>query len=295
MNQTLSQIKKQIKLSSERVTRSYIAEISSEIIQGKKKYYNAIGLEFDLTFYGLNEDGLLKYTLNTTKRFLLNEKFNIIKKHSKAQQIALKAASINNTLAILVNKNFKLISITNTEEIRSKWQEVKSDLLKEFPDLSKMVEDLDWQLQEDHIQQVFLEDNFFSFLFADVFNQDFLGKEVLVKEKSISNALDTISIPIKEQRNITKQDMFFSKATISMNGDMHTKDENFPLAKLNIFLGKLPTEPNSQHSLKFKYAGTYQVKPQEGLVTEGHLEYSFDVKDVYTKNSRITFNLQHDE
>jgi len=295
MRPALSNIKRLIKLNGERVTRAYTAEVINQIEQGENKSYNAVGIEFDLTFYGMDQEGLLTYRIQVNKRFLLNEKISIIRNPNKAQRIALKVAGINDVLECKLDKSFKLNKIVNTQEIRQKWKEVKIDLLEEYPDLLKMTSDFDWQLQEDNIQQVFLEDNFYQFFFSNVFYREFENKRAIEQPKVIANALGTINIPIIEQKKITKQDIGFTEVTITSEAEMYIEHKKFPLAKLNGFIGKLPTKPGHKHTLDFDYKGTYIVKPEFGLVTKGTLEYSFEVKDLYKKATTITFNLEKDE
>ncbi|WP_299219224.1 hypothetical protein [uncultured Aquimarina sp.] len=295
MQRSLSHIAQIIKLNGERVTRTYTAEVVNHIEQGKNKSHSAVGIEFDLTFYGMDQDGLLNFKMEVRKRFLLNEKFSIIRKVDKAQKIALKVASVNDILELKVDKSFKLNKIVNTKEIRQKWKEVKIDLLEEYPDLLKMTSDFDWQLQEDNIQQVFLEDNFYQFFFSNIFYQEFEDKKLIEQSKVTANALGNIDIPILEQKKISKQDIGFTKVTITSDAEMDIDHKKFPLAKLNGFLGKLPTTPGEKHTLDFEYKGTYKVKPKFGLVTQGKLNYSFEVKDLYKKTTTITFNLEKDE
>jgi len=295
MQRALPHINQIIKLNGERVTRTYTSEVTNQITQGKNKSYSAVGIEFDLTFYGMDQDGFLNYRMEVKKRFLLNEKFSVIRKVDKAQKIALKVAAINDILEFKADKSFKLNKVVNTKEIRQKWKEVKIDLLEEHPDLLKMTSDFDWQLQEDNIQQIFIDDNFYQFFFANIFYQEFDDKKPIKQVKVAANGLGTINIPIIEQKKITKQDIGFTKAVISSEAEMDIDHEKFPLAKLNGFLGKLPTKPGDKHTLDFDYKGTYKVKPEFGLVTKGKLKYSFEVKDLYKKTTTITFNLEKDE
>lgn len=295
MQRALSHITQTIKLNGERVTRTYTAEVINRIEQGKNKSHSAVGIEFDLTFYGMDQEGLLSYRIEVKKRFLLNEKFSIIRNVNKAEKIALRVAAINDVLEFRADKSFKLNRIVNTQEIRQKWKDIKTDLLEEFPDLLKMISDFDWQLQEDNIQQVFLEDNFYQFFFSNIFYREFENKRAIEQPKVVSNALGTINIPIIEQKKITKQDVGFTKVTITSDAEMDIDHKKFPLAKLNGFLGKLPTNPGDKHTLDFDYKGTYKVKPEFGLVTKGKLEYSFEVKNLYKKATTVTFNLEKDE
>ncbi|WP_299600203.1 hypothetical protein [uncultured Aquimarina sp.] len=295
MPRTLPHTDQIIKLNGERTTRSYTSEVVNIIEQGNNTSHTAVGIEFDFTFFGLDQEGLLNFRIEVKKRVLLNEKFSVIRKVDKSQRIALKVAAINDVLEIKLDKSFKFNRVVNTKEIRQKWKEVKVDLLEEFPDLLKMTSDFDWQLQEDNIQQVFLEDNFYQFFFSNIFYQEFKDKQLADQPKVAANAVGNINIPIIEQKKITKQDVGFTKVTITSEAEMNIEDKKFPLPKLNNFLGKLPTKPGDKHTLDLEYKGSYKVKPQMGLVTRGKLAYSFEVKDLYKKSTTITFNLEKDE
>ncbi|PKV50753.1 hypothetical protein ATE84_2819 [Aquimarina sp. MAR_2010_214] len=294
MQRTLSHTTQIIKLNGERVTRTYSAEVVTEINQGKQNTYNATGLEFDLTYYGKDAEGFLRYRIKVSNRFLLTKKFSIIKKLNKAQQIALRVAVINDVLEMQVNKNFKLIKVTNASEIRAKWQVIRNDLLDDFPDLHKMVDDFNWQLREENIQQLFIEDNFYTFFFSDLFYHEYKGKEPILAQKTITNALKTINIPIIEQKKISKHNISFTEVTITTNAEIDTEHPKLSLAKLNVFLGQLPTKIGDQHELHFDYKGTYKTKPDLGLVTQGKLNYIFEVKDLYKKETTLTFNLEEE-
>jgi len=295
MQHTLSHTSPIIKLNEEKVTRTYSVEVINYIEQGKNKSHSAIAMEFDLTFNGVDQEGFLNFRMKVQKRFLLSEKFSIIRKLDKAQKVALKVAVINDKLEFKVDKSFKLNRIVNTEEIRQKWEEVKVDLLEEYPDLLKMANDFDWQVQEDNIQQVFIDDNFHQFFFANIFHQEFENNKTIEQPKVISNALGSINIPIIEHKKISKQDDEFSNVTITSDAEMDVNHKKFSFAKLNEFLGKLATNTGDRHTLDFDYKGVYEVSPEFGLITNGKLAYTFELKDLYKKITTITFNIVKDE
>jgi len=295
MHRILPNIDQIIKPNAERTTRSYTSEVVNIIEQGNNKSHTAVGIEFDFTFYGEDQEGLLNYRIEVQKRVLLNEKLSAIHDIDKSQRIALKVATINDVLEIKLDKSFKLNKVVNTNEIRQKWKEVKVDLLEEFPDLIQMTTDFDWQLQEEHIQQIFFQDNFYQFFFFNIFYQEFIDKQLPNQPKVIANALGSINMPITEQKRVYKQDLFFKKVEIVSEATINSKDETFPLEKLNSFLGKLPTKLGSKHILDFEYKGIYKVKPEMGLVTQGKLAYFFEVKGLYKKSTTITFNLENHE
>lgn len=284
-----------IKLNGERVTRRYTSEVITKVEQQDKKVFNAIANEFELTFFGQNNEGLLKYKVENKKRLLLNEKLSVIRKLKKAQKIALEAAQVNDVIECRVGKNFKFDTVVNTQEIRQKWKEIKTSLLFEYPDLDKMASDFDWQLREENIQQVFLEDNFYNFFFSNIFYREFKENELLEDRKVITNAIGNITIPILEQKKIGKHDRAFTDVEIYATAVINESHNNFPIAKLNVFLGQLPTKIESKHKLNFEYNGKYYVKPQQGLVTKGRLEYAFEIKNLYKKTTIINFNLEENE
>ncbi|PID68918.1 MAG: hypothetical protein CR968_00445 [Flavobacteriia bacterium] len=284
-----------IKLNGERVTRHYTSEISTVIVQDGKQVFNAIANEFDLMYLGQDPEGLLNYKIQNKRRLLLNKKFSVIRKLNKAQNIALEAAKVNDLLECKVTKNFKLVKVVNTNAIREQWQHIKASLLTQYPDLEAMANDFDWQLQDEHIQRVYLEDNFYNFFFSNIFFREFIAKQPVEEHKVISNAVGNISIPVVEYKRISKQDRAFTEVEVQAHAEIDTEHENFPLAKLNAFLGKLPTTTGSKHHLEFIYNGTYNITPTNGLVTQGKLEYTFAIGALYSKTTRITFNLEDDE
>ena len=295
MHRTLFHNNQIIKLNGERIPRTYTAEVINTVEQEKNKSHSAVAIEFDLTFLGMDPDGLLNFKMQVQKRFLLNEKFSMIRNLDKAQKIALKVAAINDILVLKVDKNFKLNKVVNTLEILQKWKKVKVDLLKEFPDLLKITSDFDWQLQEENIQQVFIEDNFYQFFFSNIFYQEFEDNKTIDQEKVVVNALGSLNIPIIEQKRIVKQGISIAEISITSEAEINIDPKKFPLAKLNAFLGKLPTKLGDKHILDFNYKGTYKVKPENGLMTNGTLAYSLEVKDLYKKTTTINFNLENDE
>lgn len=295
MKNTLSNISEILKLNGERKTRNYSAEITNTIHQGKKKSNTSIALLFDLTYAGMKPDKQLHYKLDVNKRYFLNEKNSAIKKLNKAQTIAEKVASISNTIHFITTKNLKLVKALNTAEIRKKWETVKIDLFKDFPDLESIAEDFDWQLQEENIQQLFLEDNFYNFLFSNLFYHPLDKNNPIIEDKIISNGIGQIAIPITEHKIITKQDRAFTNVEITTTADINAESNRFSLAKLNAFIGDLDTEAGKNYPLDFNYKGIYRIKPEIGLVTQGILEYEFSIGETYNKTTKITFNLDSNE
>jgi len=294
MQNTLPHTTETFKLNGERITRHYSAVISNEVIQGKKTNISRIALGFNLTYLGMDRDKILHYKLKVDYRYFLNDKLSAIKKLSKAQKIAASVASINNTLDFRLAKSFKLLSVANTDDVRISWMEVKADILKKHPDLKDMVDDFDWQLKEENIQQIYLEDNFYNFLFSNLFYQEFVKDKPLEQGKIINNGVGSLNIPIVETRSITKRDRAFTDVMVSTKAEINTEHKTFPLAKLNAFIGDLPTVKGENYSLNFNYDGYYNIMPQLGLVKEANLSYEFELKDLYKKTTTITFNLESD-
>lgn len=282
-----------IRLSGQRVTRNYQAEIHTKLEKGDKTSYNHIGLFFTMAYKGLQGD-ILTYELKVQKRFLINERYNIIKKYNKAQKLALDVAALNDELEIQIDKHFKLVKVINTDIIRGKWQILRASILATSPDLKDMVSDFDWQLKEENIQRVFLEDNFYNFLFSNLYNRKSDNDKPLVVNKLISNAMDTLSIPIIEERSFSRLNLSSNKLVLNIKGILDIENDKFPMVKLNVFLGEFASE-GTESSLEFDYSGSYTVDPDKGLVMDGVLEYHFGFKDLYKKTTTITFNLKKDE
>lgn len=279
-----------LKLKTTPKSQVYTTEISSTITQNNKTAFNNIAEEFTLT-YIKSEEGFLVYRKEVKKRFFLNEINFVIKKLDKAQELALKMASINDILDFYVDKHFQIIKVLNTSQIREKWQILKNEILESYPDFDNLIADFDVQLEEKHIQQIFLEDNFLNLLFANLFHIEFKQKKEIEEEKLISNALGIIDIPIIEKRVLVKNKRLFRNViNIATNATIDTDSKKFSLAKINAFVGQLNTEKGSKHKLDFKYIGNYKIQPDTGLISEIELEHTFEIKDLYKKTS--TYNLK---
>jgi len=294
LSESYSYTTPKLKLNGQRVSRDYTVLLSNIETKGKKIIVTKMAWEFSLEFFGQDNEGNLQYTLTNQRRFFLDKRNFPIKKLNKAQTIALQVASINDELMIVVSKNYKLCEVKNTQQIRDKWEAVKTELLDTYPDLKEMAADFDWQLQESEIQNVFLNDNFYNFLFANIFYRQFEGDSAIKDSKTLANVLGNIDVPIKEEKKITKQDITFSEVTIEITGELDTEADTFPLAKMNAFLGSLPTEPGSQHNLDFEYHGSYELRPELGLIINGNLTYAMSIGNLYTKETTITFKQEDD-
>ncbi len=295
MYETPSHIKTIFKLNLERKERTYTTEISTSITRNNKTTFNNIAEEFTITFIKTVGE-LYVFRKIVKKRFFLNEINFVIKKLNKVQELALKLASINDNLEFHVNKHFQLIKVGNTNEIRKKWGILRLEVLEKYPDLKKMIEDFDIQLEEKYIQKVYLEDNFLTLLFSNLFNKKLDEKIPIEENKLIANAIGTIDIPIIEKKLIIKNRNLFSKSiNIKTTAELDEENKKFPLAKLNNFIGKLNTKIGSKHKLNFEYNGKYNILSEKSFVSEAELVYTFEVEGLYKKISTFNFKLEEDE
>lgn len=282
-------------LNGQNSIRNYSAEAVNVVRIKGSQQYSCMAMLFSLQYLGLTTQGELQYRFIVNKRLFLDEKNRPIFKPSKAQKLALAVASINDDLIFEVTKNYKLIGVKNINEIRGKWKTIRSSLLLSFPDLEDLCNSFDIQLAEGNIQSLFKNDNFYNFFFANIFYHKFDENSFSVAKKIISNGLENISLPIIENRQITKQDRYFQNITIATEGQLDVENKTFPLNELNQFLSILPVELGSKHNLDFIYQSSYQISPRIGLITEGKLDYEFEIKDFYKKNTTINFKLEKDE
>lgn len=282
-------------LNGQNSIRNYSAEVVNVVRIKGSQQYSCMAMLFSLQYLGLTTQGELQYRFIVNKRLFLDEKNRPIFKPSKAQKLALAVASINDDLIFEVTKNYKLIGVKNINEIRGKWKTIRSSLLLSFPDLEDLCNNFDIQLAEGNIQSLFKNDNFYNFFFANIFYHKFDEDSFSVAKKIISNGLENISVPIIENRQITKQDRYFQNITIATEGQLDVENKTFPLNELNQFLSELPVELGSKHNLDFIYQSSYQISPRIGLITEGKLDYEFEIKDFYKKNTTINFKLEKDE
>ena len=284
-----------IELNGQPVVRTYSAEVRNLTYTGGKTEHSCIAMFFTVQYLRINPTGNLEFNLKIDRRLFLDKKDRPVFKPSKAQKLALAVASINDDLIFEVTKNYKLIGVKNINEIRSKWKTIRSSLLLSFPDLEDLCNNFDIQLAEGNIQSLFKNDNFYNFFFANIFYHKFDEDSFSVAKKVISNGLENISVPIIESRQITKQDRYFQNITIATEGQLDVENKTFPLYELNQFLSELPVKLGSKHDLDFIYQSSYQISPRIGLITEGKLDYVFEIKNFYRKNTTINFKLEKDE
>ena len=295
LENTLSHSTQSLKLNGDRTKRHYIAEISNTTLINNKTFINKIALDFNLTLLGSTANNTLRYKLQINKRYFLDEKGYAIQKLSKVQQLAKTISSLNDELEIELSKNYKLIKVINTLDIRNKWEIIKIDILKDYPDLKTMINDFDWQLQEENIQQLFKEDNFYSFFFPNIFNTNFEQDNTLLEKNQISNGIGEINIPIIEKKHIKYEDRALTKALVTTEAKIDTNSKAFSIPKLNSFIGDLNTIPGNNYDLELSYKGKYDINAEIGLINKGELTYFFSIGDVYNKKTTIHFNLEQDE
>jgi len=259
--------------------------------QGEKKTYTAVAQAFQLIYAG-TQGALRHYRMHVKDRFYLNERYNIIQNLSKAQNIGLKVAAINDNLECTTNAQFKFMKIVNAPTIRSTWQNVRTDLLETHPDLNKMAENFDQQLKDENIQRLYQNDNFLNFFFANIFQQNTTEAPVSETKKIISDAVERIAIPIVEKRTIDISNDSETSITLNLSAEMDTEHIKFPINELTTFLGKLPATPGSQQALKLEYLGIYNIDIEKGIITQGSLNCTFSIGKLYEKTMIINFSIE---
>ena len=288
-------INQPLELNGQNRIRNYSAEVVHTINTDTKVQHSCVALLFGMQYLGLNDQGNLSFNIIVNNRLFLDEKSRPVFKPSKAQQIALTVAKINDDIIFEVDKQYKIVGVLNSKEIQLRWQKIKTNLLQMYSDLNDLCADFDWQLQTENINQLFARDNFFNFFFANLFYQDFNKEQLPPISKTIANGFDTLDIPIIEERSISKQDVLFQNITISTKAKLDIENKKFPLEKMNISLGNIVPNIGANHDLEFNYKGAYTLKPRIGLITSGTLNYTFTITDTYQKTTTINFNLEDDE
>ena len=291
MQTTTPHIISNIRLNDDPTPRHYTAEICTLTKQGEKKTYTAVVQEFQLLYAGTQGE-FRYYQMNIKDRFYLNERYNIIQKLNKAQKLGLTIAKINDRLEFATNLHFKFIKITNPQTIRDTWQTVRPEILEMHPDLNTMAANFDQQLKDENIQQLYENDNFFNFFFADIFQQKIKEGEELETNKIVSDAVERIAIPIIEKRKIAVSDENDEAViTVNLSAEMDIEHPKFLLQELTTFLGKLPATPGSQQALRLKYSGVYQVDSDKGIIMQGSLNYTFSIGEFYEKTTIINYTV----
>ena len=294
-NSLQENINQPLELNGQNRIRNYSAEVVHTINTDTKVQHSCVALLFSMQYLGLNDQGNLSFNIIVNNRLFLDEKSRPVFKPSKAQQIALTVAKINDDIIFEVDKQYKIVGVLNSKEIQLRWQKIKTNLLQMYSDLNDLCADFDWQLQTENINQLFARDNFFNFFFANLFYQDFNKEQLPPISKTIANGFDTLDIPIIEERSISKQDVLFQNITISTKAKLDIENKKFPLEKMNISLGNIVPNIGANHDLEFNYKGAYTLKPRIGLITSGTLNYTFTITDTYQKTTTINFNLEDDE
>jgi len=284
-----------ISLNGENISRKYTAEIAVKTKEKDKESYTCVALVFSVRLIKVNKDDTLEYHFKVNKRLFLDKKNRPVFKLSKAQKIALSVAKINDDLIMNVSKDYDFIGIKNTKKVITHWKKIKANLLEAFPDLNIVIADFDWQMKEENIQNVFKNDNFYSFFFSKFFHQEFPTEGGLERKKLIANGINNLDVPIIEERNITKKDRLFQNITIATKAKLDFKNDRFPKEKMNVFLGYLAGKKGVKNDLKFTYNGDYKVRPRLGIINKGQLKYTFEIPELYQKTTAINFNLEADE
>ncbi|QXP53213.1 hypothetical protein [Cellulophaga sp. HaHa_2_1] len=295
MHQSQTSYEPIISLNGQPVERTYTAEIKNVVVKGKKVEHSAIVLFFTLHYLGTTEEGNLKYKSSIQRRLFLDDKNRPVFKPSKAQKIGLSVAKINDELLLEVSKNYQFIGILNPEVVQKKWQSVKNILQNSFTDLQTVIGDFDWQMQTENIQKIYRNDTFYTFFFANFFYQEFDENKSLEHGKILVNGIHNLNIPVLEKQSITKQDTLFQNIEIKTSATLEHTNKLFPTEKINRFIGGLLNSKGSKHDVDFTYQGVYKVQPRIGIINSGELSYSLFIKDVYSKTTTLTFNLEKDE
>jgi hypothetical protein len=285
MTFSTTHIPEKITLSTKRIPRIYSALISTMEQREGKKTETTIFLEFMLACFGHHPKGGLGYRLETRKRLLLDSKKRPIKSLTKAQKLALKVAEINNKLVLRVNRNFGLLEVVNTRQIRERWAKIKAWLLQTHPDAKDLTDDYDRQLREDRIQRLFKDDVFYNYFFADFFSRPLPH----IDQKIVPDSFGNIDLPVNRKLSIQDHD----PATIHLKCDLDTESPDFPIDKMNTFLGELLKESGSKRPLNFNCKGSYDIQPDTGLITGGTFSCSTEINELYSKKTDITLNIEN--
>ncbi len=270
----------------------YTAEVYSRIDRQGKVSVNRLVEKFTLK-YMKGDKGDQLFVREVSDRFYVNANNFIVKKLNRAQQLSLKVASINDRLEIRVDKHLQIIKIVNLKEIQEEWEKVRSHILMSFEDIKEMVEDFDWQMKSENIQNAFLRDNFLHHLFPGVVRKGFVKGEEIKHNKTISNAISDIDIPIVEERHLlTPKKLFEKTISIGVQAAMDSLHSKFPLDKINVFVGKISPLDIDELKLDMVYSGGYTVDEMTSQIVLGELEYSFTIGKLYQKTVKYNFKMK---
>ncbi len=273
-------------------TRYYESQVRTTLVQkGQAAIETRIVTKYRLSYRRQSANGGRVYLLETTERFFLTPTGRRIGTPNGVQKLALLVASVNDNLELELSKTYGLEKLINTHTIREKWQAVKAIIVEQHTDLKTMAEDFTFQLQEEHIQKAYRNDNFLNVFFAPIFNTAIDG---ITRPINIANALGRLSMPINVQTKLkAKRKLFSTKDTLELKGTIATEAIN--RAKLNHFLGQLPTQEGEIHNLEFNYKGHYKLDTELETIEEGHVDYTFSIGELYNNTTVLTFNLIEDE
>ena len=282
MHTSVSHTAETIPLDKSRTPRTYTALIKTSESQKEQKRETTIVWKFKLASFGAHSQGGLGYKVQTQKRLLLDSKNRPIQKFNKAQTIAFKTASINDRLVLRVSPHFGLLEVVNIQQIRHKWEQVKDWLLETYPDSKGIIADFDWQLQGKRIQERYLTDPFYNFFFGNFFERDLPFSDQVV----VANVLGTIDLPVNKMVSVLKE----KPEIVQFKSEMDSENPDFPVEKMNAFLGELLGKSGREHSFFFQSMGDYELHPETGFINAGSFTCKADIDDIYSKMITITLN-----
>ncbi|MGS2761624.1 hypothetical protein [Sinomicrobium sp. M5D2P9] len=283
-----------LRLHTEPGIRGYEAWIKTRIKKGEHSFFSGIKTAYSLECKGYFNTEMLRYRLKCEKQTPVDSRGFPVKKVSKAMQIALQLASVNNDLTFQVSPGLKILRLENTAEVREKWNRIKPDLEKRYPDLKEYIADYEWQLKEDNIQRCYTEDTFYRFLFPDIFDKAHSEYFTTNREFVLHDAVEGLSLPVLWQGKLKDFYRILDTGKLEFRGKLQTDHPKFPGKKLNLLVGSLADE-GSQHALSFDYSGHYDLKPKSGRIEGGEVKTLVTIGDIYRKETETRLKLLRDE
>ncbi|MBC9795270.1 hypothetical protein [Sinomicrobium weinanense] len=283
-------------LNKEQSIYHYKAEVYTRIKKGETAFFSKIKMPFSLRCEGAVSTKAIQFRLTHLQRVMVDEKGFPLKKLSKARQIALKVATINDELVFEVSSSFEILRVVNTSQVREKWEEMKPRLVGTYPDIKKeWLPDFEWQLREENIQDLYKKDTFYAFLFAGIFNTGLSPYKAVKEPGWLNNAVGSVSLPLTVHKKLKDFYRILDTGRLEFSGKPDSEHPKFPLQKLNVFTGNLTPETGSEHKLSFKYNGYYNLKPKSGRIDGGALKIDIAIGDLYRKETDIHLKMLHHE
>ncbi|MGS2760950.1 hypothetical protein [Sinomicrobium sp. M5D2P9] len=274
----------------------YEAAISTQVKKGKTAFFSKIKIPFSLQCEGPISTKAIRFRLKHVPRIVVDRNGFPVKKLSKARQIALEVASINDELVFDIDHSFKISRVVNTEQVREKWLGIKPRLVEIYPDIKKeWIPDFEWQLQKENIQDLYKKDTFYSFVFSGIFNTELSPYSAVEEPGWLNNAVGAISFPLIVDKQLKDFYRILDTGRLEFSGKPDSGHPEFPLQKLNVFIGNLTPEAGSEHELRFKYDGHYHLKPKSGWIDSGALEIDIGIGDLYSKKTNIHLKMLNHE